>query len=1144
MLSADDRARSDALNVARSYIVQAPAGSGKTELLIQRFLRLLAVVEQPEDILAITFTRKAAQEMRLRVLKALRPATLATKVTSEHEQLTRSIALDALSHNATCGWDLIASPNRLRIDTVDAFAASVARAMPVTSEAGLPGRPLTDAQLDAVYRDAAVATLDHLSTGRPLSQPVPDSPAQAVRSLLVHLDNNTNVYIRSITGMLSKRDQWLDITGAGLTDDAQSEAVRARLEESLANVIDSLLPQIAQRIPDDCKSELLELMQFAAKNIEESGADANPFRESLEWERFPEPVSAQLNAWRAITEFLLTKDEHGKWRKTVNVKNGFPPTNKERKAQFIDLLQVLRRVDGLEQKLHGVRKMPLANYSDSQWSALRVLFRVLPLAVAELRRLFAEIGCTDHTEIAMAANRALGEPDLPGDIALMLDYRIQHLLIDEMQDTSASQYGLLTRVIAGWEQGDGRTLFCVGDPMQSIYGFRKAEVGEFLMARRHGIGQVPLQSLLLRRNFRSDDALVHWFNTVFGQIMPVEDELTSGAIAYSEAAPAKGESTAEADKAANTPSAVVHPLFSASESEEATLTRQVIQQCLVAGDNSSIAVLVRGRTQLRELLVELREAKINFESVEIDRLTDLPEIIDLLALTRALSHDADRLAWLSVLRGPCVGLSWGDIHALVRNDREGLIPELMRDADRVARLSAEGQKRLSRTVQALVPFRNRHAATSLRDRIEAAWFALGGPATLTDRQQLDHVYQFLNALSDFDVAGSVEDVVDLERRLDELKVSATGSGDGRLQIMTMHKSKGLQFDHVILHGLGRRSRPTERAVLNWIAVAGKGGESDLLVSPIGARGEADKDPIHEFIHSIEDAKAAMELDRLLYVACTRARASLHLIGSVSVAANGEDLNTPSSNTLLGRMWPAVKREYQQAFEHADSAGSARESDKDVEPLCHPQHMRFVQQWQPPLPPALPVQKSDADTSASSDTAVDYYWVGAAARHAGVLVHRWLQHLADRNEPMQFQNIAHFRTVTGRWIDELGVDDVERDTISSRAEDSVRRILEDPKGRWILFGDGHAEFAVTGLYQGRLDSIVIDRIKIDDDGTHWIVDYKTSVHEGGDRAGFIRQEVERYRPQLSKYAAMYSSLTDAPVKTALYFPMLTEFSPLD
>ena len=221
-----------------------------------------------------------------------------------------------------------------------------------------------------------------------------------------------------------------------------------------------------------------------------------------------------------------------------------------------------------------------------------------------------------------------------------------------------------------------------------------------------------------------------------------------------------------------------------------------------------------------------------------------------------------------------------------------------------------------------------------------------------------------------------------------------------------------------------------------------------------------------------------------------------------------------------------------------------ESAEDNDQFCHPQHLRFAEAWQPPLAPALPGQTSNTETPATDDAAVDYYWVGAAARHAGVLVHRWLQQLADRNETVQFQNITDFRAVTDHWIDELGIDDNERATIASRVEDSVRRILDDTKGRWILFGDGHAELAVTGLFEGRLESIVIDRIKIDDDGTHWIVDYKTSVHEGGDLAGFVQQEIERYRPQLRKYAAIYSALTNAAVKTGLYFPMLTEFRSLD
>src|SRR4030065_345565 len=119
--------------------------------------------------------------------------------------------------------------------------------------------------------------------------------------------------------------------------------------------------------------------------------------------------------------------------------------------------------------LHALRELPPPAYSDSQWALLQSLVTLLPLAVAQLRLTFQEHGQVDFTEIAQAALLALGEPEQPTDLALALAYRLHHILVDEFQDTSLSQYGLLERLTAGWTSGDGRTLFAVGGPMQAHY---------------------------------------------------------------------------------------------------------------------------------------------------------------------------------------------------------------------------------------------------------------------------------------------------------------------------------------------------------------------------------------------------------------------------------------------------------------------------------------------------------------------------------------------------------------------------------------------------------------------------------------------------------------------------------------------------
>ena len=271
----------------------------------------------------------------------------------------------------------------------------------------------------------------------------------------------------------------------------------------------------------------------------------------------------------------------------------------------------------MQDSLKRARQLPAITYPDAQWEVLLALFSLLPLAAVELRRLFGERGVTDHNEVALSAGRALGDPDSPGDIALILDYKVQHLLIDEMQDTSISQYELLKKLTAGWVPGDGRTVFCVGDPMQSIYRFRDAEVGEFLQARENGIGVVNLEPLLLRRNFRSGENLVHWFNTIFSQVMPLRDDISIGAISYSESAPVEHHAGAGEH--------VVHPLFGTDAEAEAEYTLELIQRCLA--EEGTVTVLVRSRTQLTDLLPALRRVAIPYQAIEINRLTDLRKLL-------------------------------------------------------------------------------------------------------------------------------------------------------------------------------------------------------------------------------------------------------------------------------------------------------------------------------------------------------------------------------------------------------------------------------------------------------------------------------------------------------------------------------------
>src|ERR1700728_480511 len=179
-----------------------------------------------------------------------------------------------------------------------------------------------------------------------------------------------------------------------------------------------------------------------------------------------------------------------------------------------------------------LRTLPDAYYSDAAWGRVREVAQVLVLAAAELDGVFREQGAVDFSAVSIAGVRALGSVDAPTDLSLRLDYRLQHILVDELQDTSSSQLELVRLLTAGWQQGDGRSVFCVGDPMQSIYGFRQAEVRAFLELAEEGIGELRFEVQRLRSNFRSAPPLVDWINSSFARVLPRADDRGRGAIAF------------------------------------------------------------------------------------------------------------------------------------------------------------------------------------------------------------------------------------------------------------------------------------------------------------------------------------------------------------------------------------------------------------------------------------------------------------------------------------------------------------------------------------------------------------------------------------------------------------------------------------
>ena len=1072
-MSDDSRARIRALDPKTSFIVQAPAGSGKTELLIQRYLTLLTEVQSPEGVVAITFTRKAAGEMRSRVVEALRDAATGRRPEKEHERITCDLARGVLDHDHRLAWKLLANPARMRIETIDALCASITRQMPWLARFGAP--PEITEKAGGLYREAAHNTL------RRLEDEERGGVLGAVSKLLLHLDNQFGTAANLIAQMLEKRDQWLRHIGVN----ADLARVRAELEQSLRKLIVAELERLHACFDADVAREIVALRGF---------------------QNFPDPVLNNLGDWAKVADLLLTKS--GDLRKRPDRSIGFHP-NDPLKARCERLLSRLQSEADLIAALQRFRELPAPAFEDSQWSAMQAVLSILPIAVAELQLVFRERGRVDFAELSIRASEALGSADEPTDLALSLGYRIEHILVDEFQDTSYTQFELLKKLTAGWETTGGSTLFLVGDPMQSVYRFRQAEVSLFLKATQEGIGRVKLEPLQLRMNFRSRREIVKWLNGTFGEIFPTCDDVDSGAVAFEQSEYKEYKDGGEYDAVRT------HALSSSSEEAERVVS------LLKAAEGEKVAILVRARSHLSSIVPELKKAGIRFQAIEIDELGRRPVIQDLMALTFALLHAADRVSWLAVLRAPWCGLTLADLNSLAGADPDAAVWELLEI--RTDALSPDGSLRIRSILPVLrqaLAFRGR---VSLRDWVEGTWLALGGPACIRDETGLEDAAAYFDLIEGLEDGADLEDFGGFREQVSQLFAQPDSKADGCLQLMTIHKAKGLEFDTVLLPGLEMTSRRDDPPLLLWQEQAG-----DLLLAPISEAGKPN-DRIYDYLWTLEQQKAKNENVRLLYVAATRARRLLHLLGCVRMDEHSGQFATPASSSFLGSLWPAMAGRFVPETE---------QQPKPTESKIRQIH-RVPAGWQIPAPrPSVTWRRADVEPMEVPEIAFD--WVGDTLRHVGTALHAYMQRIAcDGLENWNAARVRAHRSGFQAVLGHLGVPPTELQAATADVENGVLEVLRDPRGRWVLerHTEAQCEYAITGLIEGKFCQAVIDRTFVDDEGVRWIIDYKTSSHEGGDVEAFLDNEKMRYQPKLERYARLLAQEEERPIRLALYFPLL-------
>jgi ATP-dependent exoDNAse (exonuclease V) beta subunit len=1232
----DAEARRQALDTRRSFIVEAPAGSGKTGLLILRLLKLLTdpSVEQPEQVLAITFTNKATAEMRDRVLAHLaaaaqttdssqsiaEPAVLDQLAASDSDPTppednfhreTLTLAQAVLARDLQLGWQLLDHPHRLNIRTIDSVCAEIARTLPVLSGSGGRLTPADDA--DPLHHEAARRTLLLLGSGD-------DAFDQALRNLLLHRDGNLDDCESLLANMLKQRDQWGDLVPLTPTqlDDAWLDAkVLPRLERALGHAIQAALTPLAQAFPASLLAELSTIAVDLAPAAPYNHQLPSPITHCAVLNTPPEPLAAHHDHWLALLHLLLTKD--GDWRKERGLtgKNlGFVYDRKHRShSRLVSILNQLSDRDDILQLLQSVRALPAARYPRDQWAVAKSLFRVLSRALVELQLVFSARNQCDFTEFNLLARLALAADSGPEDLATALGARLQHLLVDEMQDTSTTQYELIELLTRNWD-GFGQTVFLVGDPRQSIYLFRQARVERFVQAMlTQLLGDLPLTRLRLTANFRSQSTMVEQFNRDFALIFP--DEASPQALPYTAA-----QSTLPASPNARATVWHANPISTSLDDDRLTtahlkqqqarrdaqeirrIAREWLAKPLPPGRSEPwrIAVLVRSRNHLNEIVAALKQedsaGRIPFRAIEIESLDQRQEVLDLVAVTRALLHPSDRVAALALLRSPCCGLTLADLHTLTGCDDPSLkdhsIQRLM--AERGHLLPDDSRRRMARVREVLQSAAAQRGRLAPAQLVERVWRSLGSDTYLPigELNNANNFFDLLNQIQNTqeDFSGSnLLDSTRIQEHLQKLyaEPSPIPAGTPFVELLTIHKAKGLEWDVVLVPSLERRPAVDRSRLLTWSELEPPESSGDtaahLMLAPIAAKGE-NIDPLTRWLNGMHRAREAAERKRLFYVACTRARHELHLFAAPQLTSSGTI--EPHPESLLQAAWPAAQphfadsknlgapglgsetwvaddnRRVSEPTDVLDLAATAVPSHCNLQrlPLAFDPAARFAAARAHKLP------YGDPDSATASSHAPFSRPEGSfAARSFGNVVHAALEIFADRiangNSPAAL--LAELPSWTPRITALLRADGHAQATVNRLARETsaaLENALHDPDALWLLAANSYAasEYALTAWPEAhspkeqassRPVSIRIDRIFRAGPAPHapgkdilWIVDYKTSAHGLSGLDDFLAAQRAAYAPQLETYARVLTQLahpsdrhSPKEVRLALYYPTL-------
>jgi len=1109
--------RKQVLSPAESFHVESPAGAGKTSLLTARFIHLLAQVNHPREILALTFTNKAANAMMEKVRSILQKAENGDAPESDWENELLIVAKKALKKHKN-HQHLFLDPDGLQITTFHSFCSQIIKQAPVEAQVSLETVILDEEEQDELIYESLGRSQQVLMALSPT-----DPLRKALEKALLFSNNNWKALSADLAQLIAKRDLLMDLFQIVRTNPDPNQ-----MDQVLKERLGFLIGRHLQSLKSQMESTELGRQWNAFSNhlILKGAAASNQIPVSL-----PGSDWTNLPVWQGTAELFTIKA--GSARKSFGPTNGFYSGFKQTPwAHHIESLP--QPILALLQK---IKSFPSRSTSPVDIAMLFDLILLISQVVDHYRQLCHRRGVIDFVELEQAALRVLGGEEAPTDLQLLLDQRINHILVDEFQDTSLNQWQLIQYLCAGWSPGDGRTLFIVGDPKQSIYGFRKAEVSLFLKAREGlplpGQGVLPLTPVYISTNFRSRKGLIDFVNDLFSKTIMAHPNREADEVRFMAAQAAPEMLTQDPGKIALT-------LFSQDEDsrlsrwKEAAWLAGEIKKADQDPEYGDVGILLFARTHLPVYLKALYEQGVQVQVREGLNLGDRPEVMDLLSLTRALVRPQDDLAWASLVRSAWCWVGLNDLYQISQISASSLAEKIMTFSQRPQAMGSV--KILGQVLEDDLKLVGR---LPLHRVVQKVWEELSGPKAVAERYGLSGVRncrQFLQLLFLAEKGLPEETLSHLEFRLPTAYAPPDPlASRSKVSIMTVHHAKGLEFDTVFVPHLDRNPLGgSGREDLPYIIERLPGEREEHLIALRPDRRTKQDPGVYGLLKSLKQERSLGEAKRLYYVALTRAKKGLFLSGVFTVKDEEEKA---SKNSLL---------EY--LLNHPDKEKFLEVSYDpplpEIKPVwSHPQMEEDIRPWpfvSEPIPyriiPPSGLHKEGLITDEIEDSFPEEFQTPFGMER-GTVTHRILEHLAlGKNPPTE-------KAVIQALIAE-GVTSEAAQEMAGPILEEVSACQQESFCDYILRPDhpfSACEWALEDQAdEGTVRSGTIDRIIFD--GRDWLlVDYKTTpLPEGMPIETFLQEQAALYREQLSAYREMLAharSIDPALIRPFLYFTAL-------